>query len=888
MPELPVGTITLLFTDIEGSTRLLQQLGDCYPSVLAEHHRILRAAVGAHGGRVVDTQGDAFFVAFARAVDAVAAAVEAQRALASHPWPEGAEVRARMGLHTGEPRPMDSGYVGLDLHRAARICAAGHGGQVLLSEAARVLVQDALPEGTALQNLGEHRLKDLQQPERLAQLVIPGLPAGFPPLRSLDFRPHNLPVQATVLLGREREIGEVRALLRRDDIRLITLTGPGGTGKTRLSLHAAADVIDQFEHGVFLVPLAPLVDPALVPSVIAETLGLRDLSGRSATESLTAFLCDRRLLLVLDNFEQILPAATVVADLLGAAPGLRVLVTSREPLRLRSEREYPVPPLPLPDRGRPPLLPALSRYGAVALFVERAVGIKPDFTLTDDNASAVAEICARLDGLPLAIELAAARIRLLSPEAILKRLEQRLPLLTGGARDLPARLRTMRDAIAWSYDLLDPTEQRLFRRLGVFAGGWTLDSADAICDLGGDCGLNVLDGLESLVAKSLVVQRQTVDGEPRFGVLETIREFALEQLAASGEESELRRRHAIFFLGLAEEAAPKLLTGEQVAWLEQLDREHDNLRVVLAWSLESGADAPAGSDPTEVGLRLGAALGWFWFLRGYAGEGRRWLEAALARSEPDRPTPARARALHALRGMALQQGDYGAVQVNAEEGLRIARSVGDRHLIGLSLLHLGVATRHHRGDTETARTLLAESLAVLREVGDAWGAAFALRDLGVAAWLAGDLDGALAYFEESLALFRSTGERFGLSTTLGFLGTATLRAGDHHRAAALLRAALAASRELRDRWTCSAALIRLAHVAATIGDHRAAARLFGASEGLLDTIAARHTPIVHTVLEATCEAARPALGERVFDAEVAAGRAMTMEQAVGWALSNSP
>jgi predicted ATPase/class 3 adenylate cyclase len=543
MPELPTGTVTFLFSDIEGSTSLLQHLGDRFADVLADHRRLLRAAFQAAGGHEVDAAGDGFFVAFHRATDAAAAAVAAQRAMATHPWPEGAQVRVRMGLHTGEPSLTAGGYIGLDVHRAARICAAGHGGQILLSQSTCDLVAPDLPEDVNLRDLGEHRLKDLHRPERLFQLVIPHVFADFPALRTLNNRPHNLPTQLTPLMGREQAVAAVCALLRREDVRLLTLTGPGGAGKTRLGLQVAADVIDDFADGAFFVPLASLNDAVLVASTMAQTLGIRETGGRLLLESLKDFLRDKQMLLLLDNFEQVVAAAPVVAELLVSCPKVKVLVTSREALRLRGEHEFPVPPLALPDLTHLPALELLSRYAAVALFLLCARAVNPDFSVTNENTPAVAEICVRLDGLPLAIELAAARIRLLTPQAILARLDSRLKLLTGGARDVPTRQQTLRDAIAWSYDLLHETERALFRRLAVMVGGFTIEAAEAVCHSARDpvmgagqtLAVDVLDGLESLVGKSLVRPQEASVGESRFAMLETIREYALEKLAERGE-----------------------------------------------------------------------------------------------------------------------------------------------------------------------------------------------------------------------------------------------------------------------------------------------------------------------------------------------------------------
>src|SRR6266487_24969 len=529
MHYLPTGTVTFLFTDIEGSTRLLQQLGDRYSRVLEECRRLLRAAFQKWNGHEVDTQGDAFFVAFARATDAVSAAVDGLHALVIHPWPENVEVRVRMGLHTGEPQLSSEGYVGIDVHHAARVMSAGHGGQVLLSQTTRDLVEHQLPDGVSLRDLGEHRLKDLQRPVHLFQLVIAGLPSHFPSLKSLDAYPNNLPVQPTSLIGREWEVASLVELLRRVDIRLVTLTGPGGTGKTRLALQVAAELSDLEWRGSYFVDLAPVSDAAQVIPSIASTLGLREERGRSPLECLTEEIDQNRVLLLLDNFEQVLDAAVHVSDLLVACPQLKIMVTSRAVLRVRAEREFAVPTLTLPDSAQMPGLEALMQYESIVLFVQRTQAVVPEFRLTDMNAPAVVEIVRRLDGLPLAIELAAARMKLLSPEALLARLNQPLQVLTSGARDVAARQQTLRNTIAWSYNLLDAQEQELFRRLSAFVGGCTLEAAEAVCAAGGDAsaGLadSVLDGVASLIDKSLLQQTEQEGEEPRLRMLETIREY---------------------------------------------------------------------------------------------------------------------------------------------------------------------------------------------------------------------------------------------------------------------------------------------------------------------------------------------------------------------------
>ncbi|HEX2194519.1 MAG TPA: adenylate/guanylate cyclase domain-containing protein, partial [Candidatus Limnocylindria bacterium] len=507
MSDLPIGTVTFLFTDIEGSTRMAQALGEEWPPVLERHLDILRRSVESHGGVTFGTEGDAVFAAFASAHAAVAAAVDAQRALAFEGWPEGAAVRVRMGLHTGEGQLAGDAYVGLDLHRVARITAAGHGGQVLLSETTRVLAEGNLPPGTSLREMGEHRLKDLSRAEHLSMLVIDGLPSTFPPLRTLDVVPNNLPTQLTTFLGRERELAAAGELLR--NARLLTLTGPGGTGKTRLSLQLAAEATDAFPDGVYWVPLGTITDPALVTPTMAQVLGLPDPRGR-VIEQLAEHLADKRVLFVLDNFEQVLDAATSIGELLQRLPRLTVLVTSRSPLRIYGEREFPVPPLAVPDPAQLPSLESLGQYASVALFIERAMAVQPSFAVDASNAPALAEICARLDGLPLAIELAAARVRVLTPQAILARLDHRLKLLAGGSRNLPERQQTLRGAIDWSHDLLDAADRVAFARFSAFSGGADEEafSRVVLADWPAEAG-PVPDGLEaltSLLDKSLLRQ----------------------------------------------------------------------------------------------------------------------------------------------------------------------------------------------------------------------------------------------------------------------------------------------------------------------------------------------------------------------------------------------
>ena len=501
-------------------------------------------------------------------------------------------MRVRMALHTGAAEEQGGDYFGPPLNRVARLLSAAHGGQVLLSLPTQELVRDVLPLDSELRDLGEHRLKDLARPERGYQLVAPDLPADFPSLRTLESRPNNLPMQPTLLVGREREVEDVRGRLLAPEVRLLTLTGPGGTGKSRLALQSAADLIEEFEDGVFFVALATLTDHTLVTSSVAQVLGVRESGDQPLLEGIKDYLQDKRLLLVLDNFEQVLEAAPQAGEILSAAPRLKVLATSRIPLGIYGEREYAVPPLAIPDPKRLPTLEVLSQYEAVRLFIERAEATKAGFEITSENAPAVAEICACLDGLPLAIELAAARIKLLPPSSILARLTNRLKLLTGGARDLPERQRTLRGAIEWSHTLLDEGEKTLFARMAIFSGGRTLEAIEAVCDAQGDLPMDAFDGVSSLVDKSLLRQEEGPEGEPRFMMLETIHEYAREKLRESGEAEEIGHAHARHFLGLAEEAE---LTGpEQAWWLERLEAEHDNLRTTLARTRRPGVGTQVG------------------------------------------------------------------------------------------------------------------------------------------------------------------------------------------------------------------------------------------------------------------------------------------------------
>jgi predicted ATPase/class 3 adenylate cyclase len=837
MRELPTGTVTFLFTDIEGSTRLLHDLGDGYAEELAEHRRVLRRAFTGHGGVEVDTQGDAFFVAFARARDAVAAAAGAQRALASRP------IQVRMGIHTGEPLRTDEGYVGIDIHRGARIAAAGHGGQVLVSQTARELIQDDLSDEFALRDLGEHRLKDLSRPQRIFQLVTDGLGSDFPPLETLENRPTNLPPQPTPLIGRERELTEIVEFLRSAEVRLLTLTGPGGAGKTRLALQAAADLLDDFGDGVFFVGLAAITEPSLVIPTIAQALGVKESGGISSEEALAPFLHDRELLLVLDNFEHLLDAALQISDLVLGAPSVKAILSSRAPLRISVEREYPVP--------------ELAEHDAVALFSERALSINPTFRLNGD-APAVAQICSRLDGLPLAIELAAARTKVLSPVALLERLEQRLPVLTGGARDVPERQRTLRDTIAWSYELLDESEQILFRRVAVFVGGFRLAASEHVADAD-------LDTLASLVENSLVRQ-----GEDRFRMLETIREFALEQLEEDRELEQVRRRHLEFFLALAEREA-----SDTQASLERLDSERENLRAALQFARELG-------EP-RLELRLASALSNYWEFRSDLREGLEHIRAALD-GDPDAPAEIRVPALTRGTMIAIKQGDLESARRLAEERRQLHAAIGDEKGVGDSVHLLGVVAMSERRYAD-ARALLEQGRSIRKRHGDEVDQQSSFHNLGLVAMDEGHFERARAHLGSALAIAEKHGMERWIANSQADLAFAELGVGRIEQAQLLFGEALVAATRMGWAENVAFCLVGVSAVAAAAGELDHAGRLLGQAERLCEDIHLKLEVYAETVRTRVEGDLRSRLGEDRLEALRAEGRSLSMEDAVSEALA---
>jgi predicted ATPase/class 3 adenylate cyclase len=860
--NLPTGTVTFLFTDIEGSTRLLRELGDRYATLLADHHRILRSVVRESGGEEVDSQGEGMFLAFARARDAVRAAVACQRAIATHAWPEGKGVRIRMGLHTGEPERSEAGYVGIDVHRAARICTAGHGGQVLLSQSTRELVGDDLPEGVTLRDLGAHELRDLAHPEHLFQVVAAGLPAEFPPLRSLDARPNNLPRQLTSFVGRERELAEVDKLLEQTS--LLTLTGVGGCGKTRLALEVAAAQLERLEHGVWLVELAPLADPEGVTRAVAAALGIREVTGRPILETLCDQLAPQQLLLCLDNCEHVLGAcASLVDALLRACPRLRVLATSREGLGIGGELIFAVPSLTRPEAER--------------LFVERARFSRPGFAVTPEDAAAVAQICERLDGIPLALELAAARVRVLSVAELAEKLSDRFRLLTGGSRTALPRHRTLLAAIDWSYELLSEPERATLRSASVFAGGFSLAAAESVCSREGIAPDEVLALLTRLVEKSLVNATQS-EGETRYSLLETVRQFALDKLAESGDAAAVRGSHLDWYLRLAEAAELRFHSKDQLVWFARLEREHDNLRAALDWSL--------GLESAEPALRLVSALQYFWFVPGHWSEGMEWVEKALAR---------RAEASERLQANLDRTAGFllSNLTRDSERGQRLLRSafdvyerLGDKPGMRASSGFLAMYDPEPIG--ERAKSMFEKSLALGRELGDQVHVARVLTNLARIAHTRGDREHAGRLVEESLGVARATGDKWVLALVVQFMATTAVGAADYDRAAALAGETLHLAMEVGHRTFIISGLARFAEIASARGEEERAARLLGAIEPLAKALGENPRLEGEKAHPRARERSRGALGDAKFTAALAEGRALTREQAVAYALERAP
>jgi len=912
----PTRTVTFLFTDIEGSTRLWELYPEPMRAVLAQHDALLREAVGAHQGRIVKTTGDGCHAVFETAVSAVGAALAAQQALREGAWTEirPEALRVRMGVHTGEAEARDGDFFGPAVNRAARLTSVGYGGQVLVSAVSALLVREGMPAGAALLDLGEHRLKDLVAPEHIFQLAHPALPAGFPPLKSLDAYPNNLPVQLTSFIGREREIEEGRRLLSQS--RLVTLTGSGGTGKTRLALQLAAECLPDFADGAWLVELAPVTDPAGIVPALAGALELRTAPGLPLVDLVTNHLRGKRTLIVLDNCEHLIDACARLADhLLRICPVLRILASSREGLGIAGEASYRVPSLSLPELEAS-TIEGLARSEAAQLFLERACAANRHFALTSANAQAVAQICHRLDGIPLALELAAARAKLFSAEQIATRLDDRFRLLTGGSRVALPRQQTLRALIDWSYDLLSEAERALLRRLSVFAGGWTFEAADAVC-----AELDVLGLLEQLINKSLVVTEEN-QGQSRYHMLETVRQYAREKLMEAGEVATLRDRHFDYFLKLSEEAEPGLRVGP-LPWLDRLARDYDNLGATIDWGQGSRpeetlrlmgnlllflgfgingyqqplhwlkrllpkVEAPAGNDPASKG-RLHARA------RGLSTVGMLNMElgdhpAAVAAFSESIPLERRlgdpfylSLALGTRAYLALVAGDDAAGHPAAEEAVTLMHSLADRRWVVICLPFLA-AFESRAGHEDRAAQLRREANLYLDQADHPMFMA-ALNGLGEDARDRHELDEAQMYFERGLALARQFKSRPYINVMESELAHLLRMRGRLSEAKTAYRRLIGIWKEFGHFSAVAHQLECFGFIALADHDPQRAVHLLGAAEVLREGIHIPMTDVERVEYDGAVAALRAQLGADAFAAAWAQGRSMDIERAIQYAVT---
>lgn len=871
--DYPTGTVSFLFTDIEGSTRLVRALGERYADVLGAHAHIIETATEDGSGIVVNIEGDAYFCVFRHAASAVGAAVDMQRHLAVTEWPEDGELRVRIGIHTGEGTTAGRDYVGMDVHRAARIADAGHGGQIVISAETLALAGRMLPEGVAVVDLGEHLLKDLPAPEHLYQISVSGLPPEFPALRSIDARPNNLPEQLTTFVGRSDELEAIRSRL--ETSRLITLVGPGGAGKTRLALESGARALDDMPDGVWLVELAALTDPHRVQQALAGALRLREQPGVPITTTITDHLAPKRALIILDNCEHLLDACGDLADgLLRSCPHVRIVATSRQPLGVPGEAVHQVPGLGVPPAGTP--ADEVSAFEAVQLFTERARDRKRDFKLDAAGETAVADISRRLDGIPLAIELAAARINVLGVDQISERLADRFQLLTGGSAADVTHHQTLRLTMDWSYDLLLRDEAVMLRCLSVFAAGFNLEAAEAVCSRPAVSVGDVLDLLQQLVDRSLVgVEDQA--GQVRYRMLETVSDYARDKLTAAGEDETALSGHARFYLGEAERAEPDLQgsgdSASQVAALDRLEQDHQNLRAALAWLLDSEPD---------IGVQLAAALWRYWEVRGYLSEGSAWLAQALA-VDRDVPLEVRARALDGAGRLAWRRGDFDEAEPSFRESLEVWRSTGNQ-AGEANALHGLARAAINLGDPAAAQSWGEQSLEIQQELDNSQGIATAVNTLGEIARFRGDLDQAHDRYAESLAIYEEIGDTAAAVTVKHNLAYTALARGDVDRAESEFLGALLTARDLRDQLGIFSTLAGLAGVATARGEVERAAQLFGAAEVVRKTGGYAGDRIDREQLGRNLAATRAALSEETFDLAWDAGQQLTQAAAIAFAL----
>lgn len=917
----PSGTITFLFTDLEGSTKLWEEFPEKMQLALARHDEILRQAIEAHGGRVIKTTGDGFHAVFERGQTSIAAALQAQRLLTQTRWDEIAphSLRVRMGLHTGEAEARGGDFYGPTLNRAARLMSAAHGGQTLLSTTTAHLVQDQLPSGAALRDLGEHRLKDLIRPEHIFQLGHPDLPAEFPPLRSLDAFPNNLPVQLTSFIGREHELQQ--ATQRLASAHLLTLIGPGGTGKTRLSLQLAADVLHQFPDGAWLVELAPITDPSLVMRTVAAVFGLREQMGMPLHELLIDYLRLKELLLIIDNCEHLVDAcAQLIEQLLQTCPKLKIVASSREALGIPGETVFRVPSLTLPSETGLDIH-ALAQSESVQLFAERASAANPKFSLNEQNAASIAQICRRLDGIPLALELAAARLTAFSAEQVASRLDDRFRLLTGGSRTALPRQQTLRALIDWSYDLLTEPERSLFRRFSVFAGGCTYDAIEKIC-----VQLDVLNLLTQLVNKSLVAVEDE-NGEPRYRLLETVRQYARDKLVELGEAEQARGAHAEFFARLVETAGSKLGTTEALEWVRRLDAEHDNIRAALEWAIDQDL---------ERALKMIPDLTRYWMRRGHEEEGRKFIAAAVDRADkapvPEGEAGRRwislvGEACNSAAMLAYSQGDNERGIPFAGRAVELARKAEDRRLLAYALGFLGSALvflgRYDEAETYLQEAVEAaklsdagplggmplamlgqvvaarsqdpaqgiqymnEGAALMQKAGDRWMANMAQMGMAFDALRRGDLADARVRFSALIPLFEELGDRHRVNMVKSEIAHLDRHEGRLDTAEAAYRETILEWRRLGHRAAIAHQLESFALSAQARTDGLRAARLFGSAEALRQVIGISMTPMEQEEYEAELAKLKASTDPEAFAAAWAEGRSFTMEQAVNYAISSA-
>ena len=880
-PSHPITHLaTFLFTDIEGSAKLWETAPEKMKTALQHHHAILQEAIVSNGGTVFQIVGDGFCAAFPTVLSAISAAITAQQELHREPWDLPFPILVRMGIHTGEAERISNHEYASNptLNRVARILSAAHGGQVLFSLATTDLVKDSLPANVELRDMGQHSLKNLIHSEHLFQLNIQGLPAEFPPLNTLTHR-HNLPVQVTSFVAREAEIALAHEYLSKDDIRLITLMGPPGIGKTRLSIEVARTSLPDFLNGVFFVALAPLEDPKLIPSAIAQALGYVGVKNISMLEQLKEGIGDKQLLLVLDNCEHLIEeVASVASDLLFACSHLKILTTSRESLRISGEWVYTIPAFDLPADSSSLDLDNALKYPALALFAERARAVRSDFSLNADNVETVSAICARLDGLPLAIELIAARMRFMSPQALLERLSVQFVLTADGMRAASERQKTLQNAIDWSYNLLPPEERKLFAYLSVFSGGFTLEAVEAMFSQ------KVMEKpvpalIALLLDKSLLKLATDLEAssEARYSMLVTIQEYARERLREMGETAEIRNLHLTYFLNLAEKAGKELRGHHQLEWLRHLDSDRDNLRAALDWAIETGQ--------TETALHIVRGLHWFWLILSNFNEGRQWLQRVL--EMPDTPSYPEVYAevlTHMAHQTFLQIRSSDSKPFN-EQALSIARAHRDKHNTARALVFLGIALTDEK-NFAAAQAAFEESRQLFQQVHDEWGYANATMALGTTFWEDEDWATALLLSQKAFARFQELGDRYFQSVTLRFIGFTSVNLGDLANGMAALRESLLLAQQLNSKHDIAKVLMRFGDVAQRLNQPARTVQLYWATRNISESIGAwqqEDEPWFEEQL-APC---RAALGESEFAAAVEQGRLMTMEQAIAYALEDN-